>query len=121
VTAQPERRRTPRVEILRRVHGRILPRNEAIFVRQISEGGMRIETRVALDPLEVHQFRLTLDARTWVDVRARIVHGAFRVLGTEVRYSLGLEFVFTARDSLDTVRAFIETWRTRRADEERAR
>ena len=55
-----ERRRSTRIEILGRLHGRVVSLDVPVRVREISLGGMAIETAVSFAEGAVHDFRLRL-------------------------------------------------------------
>ena len=69
-----DRRTSPRVEILGRVHGQAVTLGVPVTVREISLGGMAIETPVPFPMGAVHEFRLTLGDGSTVLLRAKVVH-----------------------------------------------
>ena len=74
-----ERRQNPRVEIVKHVAGRVVPVNAFVQVKEMSVGGMSIETDAELSPNGVHDFRLKLMEGGETLVRGHIVHGRFDV------------------------------------------
>jgi hypothetical protein len=55
-----ERRRAPRVAILGKVHGHVASLDVAVVVREMSVGGLSMETAFPFPVGAVHEFRLTL-------------------------------------------------------------
>jgi hypothetical protein len=89
-----ERRRSPRIEMLGRVHGHVTSLDVAVTVREMSLGGMSLETEFAFPEGTVHAFVLTLGDGSAVDLRGRVVRcmEAPRGDGTR-RYITGIQFV----------------------------
>jgi hypothetical protein len=69
-----DRRRSPRIEILDRVHGQIATLNLDVRVREMSLGGMSMETAIAFPPGALHEFRLALGDGSFVLLPGRIAH-----------------------------------------------
>lgn len=69
-----DRRTSPRIEILGRVHGQAVSLGVPVTVREISLGGMAIETPVPFPMDAVHEFRLTLGDSSTVLLRGKVVH-----------------------------------------------
>jgi hypothetical protein len=69
-----DRRRSPRIEILGRLHGHIASLDVPVTVREISLGGLSIETSFAFPAGIVHEFRLTLGDGSAVVLRGRVVY-----------------------------------------------
>ena len=88
-----DRRRSPRVELMGRVHGQLVSANLPIQVREISLGGMSIETREGFDTGSVLNLMLTLGDGAGVLVGARIVYSRLIDGSDPVTYVSGLEFV----------------------------
>jgi len=88
-----DRRRSPRVELMGRVHGQLVSANLPIQVREISLGGMSIETREGFDTGSVLNLMLTLGDGAGVLVAARIVYSRLIDGSDPVMYVSGLEFV----------------------------
>lgn len=102
-----ERRRSPRINLLRPVPGRVGPSAQPIRVRQMSLGGMLIETEAQLSPLALHEFQLALDEATQARISGHVVHSRFAVEGGTVTYTLGVAFEFLPDDSAEVVRRFV--------------
>ena len=69
-----ERRRAPRVAILGRVHGHVASLDVAVTVREMSLGGLSMETAFAFPVGAVHEFRLTLGDGASVFLKGRVVY-----------------------------------------------
>jgi hypothetical protein len=69
-----ERRASPRIEILGRLHGHLVSLDVAVTVREISLGGMAIETPIAFPIGAVHEFMLTLGDGSTVPLTGQVVH-----------------------------------------------
>ena len=89
-----ERRRSPRIEMLGRVHGRVTSLDVPVTVREMSLGGMSLETEFAFPEGAVHEFVLTLGDGSAVDLRGRVVRCAEISAddGTK-RYVTGIQFI----------------------------
>jgi hypothetical protein len=93
MTHPSERRRSPRAEMVGRMFGRLPMIERQLVVRDISLGGMSIETPMALEAGAVLQFVLTLGDGAGVDVSGRIVR-CVEVAGSDGRvFVSGVEFV----------------------------
>jgi hypothetical protein len=96
-----ERRRSPRVEIHGRVSGTVIPPGTIVVVREMSLGGLAIETPFPLQPGEVHDLLLTLGDGAAVDLRARVMHSrniADAAAGTPL-YLSGFQFIEDESDA----------------------
>lgn len=102
-----ERRRAPRINLLHPLPGRVGRGEQPIEVRQMSVGGMLIETAAQLSPLALHEFALALDDRTVALVRGQIVHSRYAVDGDTVTYTFGVAFAEMPEDTDDKVRRFV--------------
>jgi hypothetical protein len=69
-----DRRRSTRVEVVGRVHGQVAALDLPIVVREISLGGMSVETPRAFEVGTVNTFLLTLGDGSGVEVAGRIVY-----------------------------------------------
>ena len=88
-----DRRRSPRVELMGRVHGELISSNLPVHVREISLGGMSIETREGFESGSVLSFVLTLGDGAGVLVAGRIVYSRMIDGSDPAMYVSGLEFV----------------------------
>jgi hypothetical protein len=69
-----DRRRSPRIEILGRLHGHIATLDVPVNVLEMSLGGLSMETSFPFPSGAVHEFRLTLGDGSFVLLQGRIVH-----------------------------------------------
>ena len=89
-----ERRRSPRVELLGLVSGRLLRPGTAVVVRDMSLGGLATETPFPLERGTVHDLQLTLGDGAAVDLRARVMHCRnIAADGEEPKFFTGFQFV----------------------------
>ncbi|MBP1604671.1 MAG: PilZ domain [Acidobacteria bacterium] len=112
----PDRRRTPRVDLLAEVEGHLITLDERVQVRQLSLGGMTVETTAPLSPRVDHDFRISLGHRA-VSLHARVVHARVAVDGDTVTYVAGLQFVDPTPLALEVVRSFVDSIRAGEVDE----
>ena len=93
MTQGTDRRRSARVELMGRVHGQLTSADLPVNVREISLGGMSIETSQSFEVGSVLNFVLTLGDGAGVLVAGRVVY--CRVLdGSDPGlFVSGLEFV----------------------------
>ena len=75
-----ERRRAPRIELLGRVHGHIVPpdgsesaADRTVTVREMSLGGLSFHADTPFPVGEIHEFHLTLGDDSAVVLRGRVV------------------------------------------------
>ena len=68
-----DRRRSPRIEILGRLHGQVTSLDVAVTVREISVGGMSMETAFEFPVGVIHDFRLEMGDGSWVELRGRVL------------------------------------------------
>jgi hypothetical protein len=76
-----------------RVHGQLISANLPVHVREISLGGMSIETREGFEKGSVLSFVLTLGDGAGVLVSGRIVYSRLIDGSDPATYVSGLEFV----------------------------
>ncbi len=89
-----DRRSAARLEILGRVHGQAVSLGVPVTVREISLGGMAIETPVPFPLGAVHEFRLTLGDGSTVLLRAQVVHcRPVGAAGAPPQFVSGMHFV----------------------------
>ncbi len=89
-----ERRRSPRIEILGKLHGHSVALNVPVRVTEISMEGMGLQTDFALPTDAVHSFRLTLGDGSTVILTGRVVR-CLKLIRDEGQpvYLSGVEFV----------------------------
>lgn len=68
-----ERRRSPRIEILGRLHGHVVSLDAPIAVREMNLGGMAIETDFPFPIGAFHGFELTLGDGSLVPLTGRVL------------------------------------------------
>jgi Tfp pilus assembly protein PilZ len=93
MTQGTDRRRSARVELMGRLHGQLISADLPVQVREISLGGMSVETPEGFETGSVLTFVLTLGDGAGVLVATRVVYS--RLLGdsSPATYVSGLEFV----------------------------
>ena len=74
MTYPTERRRAPRVDLVGQLRGELVAVDAPILVREISLGGMSIETQTAFDVDSRHDFMLTLGDGAGVLVKGRVAY-----------------------------------------------
>jgi hypothetical protein len=88
-----ERRRSPRVDLVGKLHGEFVSVDLPILVREISLGGMSIETSVQFDIDTRQSFILTLGDGAGVLVKGRIVYSRRVDRGSGSVYVSGIQFL----------------------------
>jgi PilZ domain len=89
-----DRRRSPRIEILGRLHGHAVSLDVPVTVREISLGGMALETSFPFPVGVVHEFRLTLGDGAQVQLNGRVMHSRDTSSpGGQNAYLTGIQFV----------------------------
>jgi hypothetical protein len=109
-TDATDRRRSPRIEILGRLHGHTVAFDVPVAVREISLGGMTVETGIALGEGAVHEFLLTLGDGSVVQLTGRVLHSR-REPGSNdgpVSYVSGIRFIEDEPDATATVSQIID-------------
>lgn len=91
-----ERRRAPRVEILGQLHGRLVLLESDVSVREISLGGMSVESAAPFPVGSVQHFQLVLGDGARVIVAAEARHS--RPVEGASRYVTGFRFVEEPND-----------------------
>ena len=90
-----DRRHYPRIEMVGRVTGQVLPRSEPVIVLDMSKSGFAMQTRALYPVGEVYEFRLELpDMNAPLTISAQIVRSA-PVQGADgsTHHLSGLHFV----------------------------
>ena len=89
-----DRRRSPRIEILERIHGHIASLDVPMRVREMSLGGMGLESNFAFPVGAIHEFRLTLGDGSTVMLRGKILRCREQTDadGTQI-YVSGIQFL----------------------------
>jgi hypothetical protein len=87
-----DRRRNPRIQLLGRLHGRVVALEVAVTVTEISLGGMAIVTEIEFPKGAEHEFILTLGDDSTVHLKGRVAH-CQKVAGDADRFISGIEFI----------------------------
>lgn len=104
-----ERRRAPRIAILGRVHGHVVSLDVAVTVREMSLGGLSMETSFAFPVGALHEFRLTLGDGASVELTGRVVYSReTAVAGGGAVYVTGVQFVDDETAAVDGILGRIE-------------
>jgi hypothetical protein len=89
-----DRRRSPRIELLGRLHGHSVSLDLPVRVVQISLGGMAIETAVSFPVGAMHLFRLTLGDDSTTELVGRVMHSRNTAPeGATPVFTTGVQFV----------------------------
>lgn len=88
-----ERRRAPRMAILGRVHGHVASLDVPVTVREMSLGGLSMETGFAFPVGAVHEFRLTLGDGASVELKGRVVYSRETQSPGGTIFITGVQFV----------------------------
>lgn len=103
-------RDTERIELLSGLSGEVMI-FQHMLIRQISKGGMQVETSFPLHLDSLHEFRLTLGDRSVV-VKGRIAHSHIsEVDQAVVTYRSGIEFIEPSPPVAAVIGEFIDTLR----------
>ena len=103
-------RDTERIELLSGLSGEVML-FQHMLIRQISKGGMQVETGFPLHLDSLHEFRLTLGDRSVV-VKGRIAHSHIsEVDQAVVVYRSGIEFIEPSPPVAAVIAEFIDTLR----------
>ena len=90
--ASDNKRDSERVEFLGALHAEVMVFQPA-GIRQMSHGGMQVETSFPLQLDSLHDFRLTLGDRSVV-VKGRIAHSRISDVDQDIiTYRTGIEFI----------------------------
>ena len=89
-----ERRRSPRIELLGQLHGRVVAYDVSVVVRNVSLGGLSLESTFPFTVGVVHSFRLTLGDESSVELRGTILRCVEELAPDGgKRYITGVQFV----------------------------
>jgi len=103
----PEQRDDERLQILGALRGEVMV-FQPITVRQISRGGAQIESGFPLQLDSLHEFRLSLGARSVV-VKGRVAHCSISDVDHElVLYRSGIQFIEPSERVHDVIAEFID-------------
>jgi Tfp pilus assembly protein PilZ len=93
VSSPADRRRSTRVEVLGKIHGQVVSLDVALVVREISLGGMSIETPKLFTVGAIESFLLTLGDGAGVEVHGRIVYSSPASEAKPDVFVTGVQFV----------------------------
>lgn len=109
-----DRRIDERIPILGELQGEIMV-FEPMQIREISRGGLTVESRALLHLNSLHELRLTLSA-TSVVVKARVVHSRISDVDQDiVTYRTGMQFVELSDRVRAAIAEFIGTLKSTRS------
>jgi hypothetical protein len=81
---------------------------QPMAIKQMSHGGMQVETTFPLQLDSLHDFRLTLGARSVV-VKGRVAHSRITDVDQElVTYRTGIEFIEPSARVAEAIAAFVD-------------
>lgn len=102
-----DKRDAERIQILGELHGEVMV-FQPMAIKEISRGGVQVETGYPLQLDSLHDFRLTLGDRSIV-VKGRVVHCSITDVDQEVVvYRSGIEFIDPPDRVHDVITGFIE-------------
>ncbi len=112
--AGPDKRGDERVPILGELQGEIMV-FQSMQIRDISVGGLTVETRFPLHLSSLHDVRLTLATKS-VIVKGRVAHSRISDVDQDiVTYRSGLEFVAPSHRVLEVIREYLQAGKSDRA------
>ena len=107
------KRDTERIELLGTLQGEVMV-FQPTAIRQMSKGGMQVETVYPLQLDSLHDFRLTLGDRSII-VKGRVAHSRISDVDQEiVIYRSGVEFIEPSERVSSVISDFIELLRQER-------
>jgi PilZ domain len=102
-----------RIEVLGTLEGEVMV-FQPTAIRQISKGGMQVETTFPLQVDSLHDFRLTLSDRS-VIVKGRVAHSRISEFDHDgVKYRSGIEFIEPPQRVAEAISDFVEELRQER-------
>jgi hypothetical protein len=108
------KRDSERVDLLGALTGEVMV-FQAMRIRQLSQGGMQVDTGFPLHLDSLHDFRLTLEGQSIV-VKGRIAHSHISDVDQDVvTYSSGVEFVEPPERVAAVITTFLERLRKLRS------
>ena len=103
-----DKRDSERIPILGELQGEMMV-FQPMLVRDLSRGGVTVETRFPLHLDSLHDVRLTL-GKTSVVVKGRVVHSRISDVDQDiVTYRTGMEFVDVTDRVVKAIRDFLDT------------
>ena len=110
---EDNKRDTERIELSGSLQGEVMI-YQPTAIRQMSKGGMQVETAYPLQLDSLHDFRLTLGDRSIV-IKGRVAHSRISDVDQDVViYRTGIEFIEPAERVASVISEFIEHLRLER-------
>jgi hypothetical protein len=88
-----DRRRSPRLEVLEGIQGKLRPMDIPLTLLNLSDGGFMMQVPHQFQIGDVHEFRFTLGNGEPIVLSARVIHKMRASAGGVTSYVVGLEFV----------------------------
>jgi hypothetical protein len=106
-STEKNKRDTERIQILGELHGEVMV-FEPLAIKEISRGGVQVETAFPLQVESLHEIRLTLGERSIV-LKGRVAHCSITDVDQElVTYRSGVEFIEPSERVYSVISGFIE-------------
>ena len=103
-----DRRDNDRIEILGELNGEVMV-FQPMTIKEISPGGVNVETAFPLQLDSLHDFRLALGDR-FIVIKGRVAHCSISDVEQEVVfYRSGIEFIEPGERIFNAIRDFIES------------
>jgi hypothetical protein len=113
MTDDDKKRGAERLELLGALRGEVMV-FQPTTIRQISTGGMQVETAFPLQLNSLHDFRLTLGDRSIV-LKGRVAHSRISDVDQDVvTYSSGVQFIEASEGIESVIAQFIDLLRQER-------
>jgi hypothetical protein len=111
---QEDKRDSERIAILGELQGEMMV-FQPMLVRDLSKGGVTVETRFPLQLDSLHELRLTLGS-TSVVIKGRVVHSRISDVDQDiVTYLTGIEIVDVSEHAAKAIHAFLDTVKSDRS------
>jgi hypothetical protein len=105
------KRDTRRIELLGGLSGEVMV-FQPMLIREISMGGVQIETAFPLQLDSLHDFRLTLSGGQSVVIKGRVAHSHISDVDQDIiRYRSGVEFIEPSERVTLVIAEFMEVLR----------
>ena len=105
--SRDDKRDTERIEILGELNGEVMV-FQPMTIKEISHGGVQVETAFQLHLDSLHEFRLTLGDRAIV-IKGRVAHCSISDVEQEIIfYRSGIEFIEPSERVFSVISDFIE-------------
>ena len=105
------KRDTRRIELLGGLSGEVMV-YQPMLIREISMGGVQIETAFPLQLDSLHDFRVTLSGGQSVVIKGRVAHSHISDVDQDIiRYRSGVEFIEPSERVTVVIAEFMEVLR----------